>query len=168
MESTVQHSPLYHQYTCGLTPIGGRTVIRRAKPQAMVGSLHIPVEFQGRYQEDWEAVVVANAAEGGWRMGEMNQAALEEHGHLLDLPPNDIPRKLREDRKIWKFPPFYVKKPELEPGTRILCCWLAGQPIKSANGYDYFLTDGEHAYKGQVIEKTVAPANAPEAEASAA
>lgn len=143
----IQYSPLYHQFTCGVIPVGGRTVIMRRQPEAKIGSIHIPDEYQGLHQEDWEAEVVANAETGGWRNGVVHTAKEEEHGHLMDRPPESLTPKERKDMAIWRIPPYFVEKPVVPPGTRILCCWLAGQAFLSVNGIDYYLTDGEHAYK---------------------
>lgn len=113
----------------------------------MAGRFHIPEEYQGRSQQDWEAEVVAVADSGGWRPGIVHESRLSTHGHLQDRPPGALTAKERRDRYIWKIRPEYIPKPQLPPGSKIICCFLAGQPFISANGYDYFLTDGEHVYK---------------------
>lgn len=146
----IQHSPLFHQWTCGVIPIGGRTVIRKQSADAKAGLIHLPEQSQGKYQEDWEAEVVAVAASGGWRMGVVHQKAQERFGYLEDRPPESLTNRERLDTKVWKIAPYYVEKPVLPPGTKIICCWLSGQPFIAHNGYDYFLTDGEHAYKAVV------------------
>lgn len=147
---SVQHSPLFHQWTCGVIPIGGRTVIRKKAAATMAGSLHVPEQYQGRHQEDWEAEVVAVASSGGWRIGVVHEKVQERWGHLEEKPPESLTKKEREDSKIWKIAPYFVEKPVLPPGSKIICCWLSGQPFIAHNGYDYFLTDGEHAYKAVV------------------
>lgn len=145
----IQHSPIYYQYTCPVTPIGGRTVIRKARAQEKVGSLFLPEESQGIHQEDWDAEVVGIAPTGGWRMGAINEKHLESHGHYMDRPPESLTKAERNNAAIWKIRPYFVDPPVLQPGTRIVCCNLSGQPVRNADdGFDYYLTDGEHAYKG--------------------
>ena len=147
---SVQYSSLWHQCTCGVMPIGGRTVIRTARAEAKVGSLHVPEKYQGVHQADWEAEVVATADTGGWRMGDLKPAALEQYGHLLERPPEQLSKAERNNAKIWNIAPYYVEKPVVPPGSKVLCCWLSGQPFLSTNGFDYYLTDGEHAYKAVI------------------
>lgn len=149
-DPTVQHSPLYHERTCGIIPICGRTIIRRHQPKAAIGSIFLPEELQGKYQGDWQAEVVANSTSGGWRMGDMWEAAERKYGHMTEWPPDRIPKHIRKDRKIWKVAPYYVAAPVIPVGTRIICCWAAGQPFSSSNGYDYFLADGEYCYKAVI------------------
>lgn len=144
---SVQHSPLYHQVTCGIIPVGGRTIIRRHRANRKIGSFHLPDNLRGRYQEDWVAEVVAVAPSGGWRQGVIKDSMADRYANLEDRPPDAIPKSLRKDPSIWKVAPYYVKKPEVMPGSMVICCWLAGQPFTSLNGYDYYMTDGEHAYK---------------------
>ena len=144
----IQHSPLYYQYTCPIRPIGGRTVIRKAQAQEKIGSLFLPENQQGAKQEDWEAEVVSVAPTGGWRMGIINEKHTDSHGHLEDRPPESLTKAERNNAAIWKIKPYYVDPPVLKPGTRIICCNLSGQPVRNGtDGFDYYLTDGEHAYK---------------------
>lgn len=144
----IQHSPLYFQYTCPITPIGGRTVIRKATAKEKVGSLFLPEASQGIHQADWEAEVVAIAPTGGWRMGVINEKHQDSHGHLEMRPPESLTKGERNNAAVWKIRPYFVQAPVLPPGTRIVCCNLSGQPVRNGeDGFDYYLTDGEHAYK---------------------
>jgi len=141
-------SPLYYQYTCPIVPINGRTVIRKARADEKVGSLYIPEDIQKARQEDWEAEVVAIAPTGGWRMGAIQEKYLDEYGHLESRPPESLSKGFLNDAKIWKIKPYYVEAPTLPPGTKIVACNLSGQPVRNGDdGFDYYLTDGEHAYK---------------------
>jgi len=147
----IQYSPLFHQHTAGIKPVLGRTLILKHKPIAKIGSLHLPEQYQGTTQEDWRAEVVANAEQGGWRNGDLHERAFVKWAHLLDMYPGDMDPKIRKDRSIWKIKPYFVHKPEVPVGTKIICCWLSGQPIISLNDQEYYLTDGEHAYKGIIL-----------------
>lgn len=133
-----------------MVPILGRTVIRKKRADKQVGLIYIPDSHQGQYQEDWEAEVVAVAEQGGWRSGVLNVKFEESHAHLEQRHPGDLTKAERTDSKLWRIMPYFVEKPEVMPGRKVMVCWLSGQPFNSMNGYDYYLTDGEHAYKAVI------------------